>query len=169
MAWEYMSTLDYRYKNANKVLQELEIENLGHVVELCSGNTQCANYLSIPFESYRACDLIVPIDTPTNVEFFQETVEDFIVKRVNECDTLFVFGHGGHEITKETLESKYLTSCMHEIVEKHNPSVIILEMVKRFEAIGIKFIKESGYMLYETIYNDNDNWLEDRVMFVLRR
>ena len=164
-----MSTLDYRYKNANKVLQELEVENLGHVIELCSGNTQCAKYLTIPFESYKACDLAMPESIPKGVDFFQIPVEDFVHDKVNSCDVLFVFGHGGYEITNEPLESKFLTACMHEIIDEHNPGIIILEMVKRFEEIGKNFIKDSEYILYETIYNKNDNWLEDRVMFVLRR
>lgn len=152
MPWEYLDNLDYRYRLADEFVDFTGKD----VIDLCSGNTGMYEVVKDKVKSYRACDVrkLHPI-----VE--QMTDGDFI-KTVDKCDILCVFGHGGYEITKESLESPTLTDSIHQMIHRFNP-ILILECVTKFEPIIQEITKHHQVKITRTAGSD---WLTDRVLYI---
>lgn len=152
MPWEYLDTLDYRYRLVDDLIDFTGKD----VIDLCSGNTGLYNLVKDKVKSYRACDVrkLHPI--------VEEVSDDNFIKTVDKCDILCVFGHGGYEITKESLESPTLTDSINQIIHRFNP-ILVLECVSRFEPIIQEITKNHKVRITRTVGAD---WLTDRVLYI---
>ena len=155
MPWEYLDKLNYRYELASGLVDFKD----KHVVDLCSGNTGLYNFVHPIVASYRACD-IRPLSAVA-----EPISDDKFVRTVEHCDILCLFGYGGYEITKEPLESSTVLDSMKYLIDKFDP-VIVLECVSKFVPALQEIIQP--YQRQE-IRTAGDDWLTDRVMFILRR
>lgn len=154
MPWEYLDNLNYRY---DLVAQKLDFTGK-HVVDLCSGNTGLYELVKDKVASYRACDVrkLHPI--------VEQMADNDFAKTVERCDILCVFGHGGFEITNESLESATLTQSIHDLIDRFQP-VVVLEGVSKFEPILAGIAEGFKKEVTRTIGSD---WLTDRVLYILK-
>lgn len=153
MAWEYLDNhMGYRYKLADEAIDFTGMD----VVDLCSGDTGMYELVKDKVASYRACDVrkLHPI--------VEQMPDDEFVKTIKKCDILCVFGHGGYEITKESLESATLTDSIKFLIAKFNP-VLILECVTKFQPILEDITKDHKVKIIRTVGSD---WLTDRVLYI---
>lgn len=153
MPWEYLDNkMDYRYQLAAD-----SVDFTGKdVVDLCSGDTGLYEIVKDRVKSYRACDVrkLHPI--------VEQMIDGEFIKTVDKCDILCVFGHGGYEITKESLESPTLTDSIHQMIHRFNP-ILILECVTKFEPIIQEITKNHKVRVTRTVGSD---WLTDRVLYI---
>jgi hypothetical protein len=137
MAWEYLDALDYRFARAGRYIHPQD-----RVVDVNSGNSHLRNYV----ENYISNDL-------NDERADCRVTDDVFMPMVKECDVLCLFGIGGHEITKEVLESSTVTDSVITLAIKYRPRLLILECVNDFVEIAERIMRETEYVPMRT-YHD---------------
>ena len=152
MAWEYLEHKDYRYD-----IVAWWVEDFDYVVEYNSGNSRLREYVA-----NHICN-----DFYDNRADFQITDEEFY-KKIKKCDVLVCLGIGGHEITKEPLESATITGTLIKTANEFKPRLMILECIEKFKSIPENIIKKTGYDILDVKEANGVTWLDNRVMYICR-
>lgn len=155
MAWEYLEqpVMDERYKIAAEFIGDDDM-----VVDVDSGNSRLRNYV----KHYYSNDLYYD---QADVKC---TDEEF-VPMVKECDVLTCFGIGGHEITKEPLESATLTQSLITLAKTHRPHTMILECIDQFVPVVERIVAETGYEVEEHVKKTYKADVPEQLRYVMER
>lgn len=171
MTWEYLEQQNFD-KRFEIIVQFLKGKTKDKViVDLDCGSAKLCKFLEPDWLTYVGNDIdekYIRMAKEHNVpktSFYLKSDE-----HVDECtDILIVMGYGGQEITHAEEESKTLNSSIKRIVEKHQPEIVILEMIKPFSICMDdfkKFLESRGYkgLIHEVEINDKFKFVSTRIV-----
>ena len=174
--WQYLmeDKYDYRIRPAADYLKDKVKDKI--IVDLNCGHAPLLKYLPDTYKKYLGNDIRELFPTEHNGKcFFYLKKDNEFADTLSAVDILVVFGVGGYEISKQSVESATATQTIKTIIFKFRPSIIVLEAIKpytpilkRIERYAIQYRYRRRHYLDLMPHGDaNASQLANRVIFIL--